>query len=77
MPKKKVVQTEIIEQEYELFQKSAKKKGLTIKQGLREAIQQWISTQIPLEEDPLFKVKPENTGVKTDSTKLDKLLYEG
>jgi hypothetical protein len=27
MPKKKVVQTEIIEQEYELFQKSAKKKG--------------------------------------------------
>jgi hypothetical protein len=77
MSKKKVVQTEITEQEYVLFQKSAKKKGLTIKQGLREAIQQWISTQIPLEEDPLFKVKPENTGVKTDSKKLDKLLYEG
>lgn len=77
MAKGKVVQTELVKQEYEIFQKVVEKRGLTIKQGLREAIQQWVSTQIAVEEDPLFKVKPVKTGVKTNSSKLDKLLYEG
>jgi len=75
--KEKVVQTELVEREYELFRKAVEKKGLTIKQGLREAVQQWVGTQIGVAEDPLFKVKPVKTGVKTDSSKLDKLLYEG
>jgi len=73
----KVVQTELVEREYEIFQKVVEKRGLTIKQGLREAVQQWVSIQIGVAEDPLFKVKPVKTGVKTDSSKLDKLLYEG
>jgi len=77
MTRSKIVQTELVEKEYELFQKVVKKKKLTIKQGLREAIQQWMSTQIPVEDDPLFKIKPVKTGVKTDSSKLDKALYEG
>lgn len=77
MPRGKVVQTELVRQDYELFQKVAEKRGLTIKQGIREAIQQWVRTQIAVAEDPLFKIKPEKTGVKTDSSKLDKLLYEG
>jgi len=77
MKKGKVVQTELVEREYELFQKVAEKRGVTIKQGLREAVQQWVSTQIAVAEDPLFKIKPVKTGVKTDSSKLDKLLYEG
>jgi len=53
------------------------RRGLTIKQGLREAIQQWIATQIPLKEDPLFKVKPVKTGVETDSSNLDRAFYTG
>lgn len=73
----KVVQTELVKREYEIFQKVVKKRMLTIKQGLREAVQQWVSTQIAVAEDPLFKVKPVKTGVKTDSSKLDKPLYEG
>ncbi len=75
MVKGKVVQTELEKREYELFQKIVEKKGTTIKNGLREAVQQWISTQIPVKEDPLFKVKPMKTCVKTDSSQLDKLLY--
>ena len=75
MVKGKVVQTELEKREYELLQKIVEKKGTTIKSGLREAIQQWISTQIPVKEDPLFKLKPVKTGVKTDSSQLDKLLY--
>jgi len=75
MAKKKVVQTELVEQEYELLQRVAEKRGVTIKHGLREAVQQWISTHTPVSEDPLFKIAPVKTGVKTDSSKLDKLLY--
>jgi len=73
--KGKVVQTELEKREYELLQKIVEKKRTTIKSGVREAIQQWISTQIPVKEDPLFKIKPVKTGVKTDSSQLDKLLY--
>ena len=75
MAKKKVAQTELIEQEYELLKRIAEKRGITIKHGLREAVQQWVRTQIPITEDPLFKVKPVRTGVKTDSSKLGRPLY--
>jgi len=77
MAKGKVVQTELVKREYELLQEVVEKRGLTIKQGLREAVQQWVRTQIPVADDPLFKVKPVKTGMKTNSSKLDKLLYEG
>jgi len=77
MVRGKIVQTELLEKEYELFQKVVKKKKLTIKQGLREAIQQWMTTQIAVEDDPLFRIKPVKTGVKTDSSKLDETLYGG
>ena len=75
MVKKKVVQTELVDQEYDLLQRVAAKRGITIKHGLREAVQQWVRTQIPMSEDPLLKVEPIKTGVRTDSSKLDRLLY--
>jgi len=73
--KGKVVQTELAEREYEFLLKASKKRGLTIKQGLREAVQHWVSTQIAITEDPLFSIEPVKTGVKTDSSKLDQALY--
>ena len=75
MTGRKIVQTDLEMWEYEAFRRVVEKRGLTIKQGLREAIQQWIATQIPLEEDPLFKVKPVKTGVETDSSNLDRAFY--
>ncbi len=72
-PKK--VQTELTEDEYQLLVKTAKGKKVTIKEGVREAVRQWIETQIHLSEDPLFKLKPVKTGVKIDSSKLDEELY--
>ena len=77
MAGRKIVQTELEMWEYEAFRRVVEKRGLTIKQGLREAIQQWIATQIPLEEDPLFKVKPVQTGVKTDPSDLDRAPCRG
>ncbi len=77
LAEKKVVQTELEVKEYEALRRVVEKRGLTIKQGLREAIQQWIAMQTSLEEDPLFKVKPVKTGVETDSSNLDRSLYGG
>ncbi len=71
----KNVQTELTENEYRLLAKTAKEKKITIKEGVREAVRQWIETQIPLSEDPLFKLKPVKTGVRTDSSRLDEELY--
>jgi len=75
LAEKKVVQTDLERKEYEILRRVVEKRGLTIKEGLREAIQQWIAAQSSLEEDPLFKVKPVKIGVKTDSSSLDSLLY--
>ena len=75
MAEKKVVQTELEMKEYEALRRVVEKMGLTIKQGLREAVQQWVAMQSSLEEDPLFKVRPVKTGVKTDSSNLDRTLY--
>jgi len=71
----KNVQTELSEEEYRLLAKAAKEKKLTIKEGVREAVRQWIETRIPLSDDPLFGLKPVKTGVRTDSSKLDVELY--
>ncbi len=75
MIRKKVVQTEIEMNEYEALRRVVEKRGLTIKQGLREAIQQWVAMQSSFEEDPIFKVRPVKTGVKTNSSNLDRILY--
>lgn len=72
---RKVVQTELEEKEYRLLKEAVDKQGLSLKRGVREAVLQWVSTQIPVSEDPLFKLKPVKTGVETDSSKLDERLY--
>ena len=62
LAEKKVVQTELEVREYEILRRVLRRGGLTIKQGLREAIQQWIAMQTSLQEDPLFRVRPVKTG---------------
>ena len=76
-PDRKVVQTEVTRQEYELLQKASHERGVSIKEGAREAIKEWTRQQIPLAEDPFFNLKPVDFGVKTDSSKIEKLLYGG
>jgi len=71
----KVVQTEVDASEYGILESIVRKRRMTIKEAVREAIESWIGLQTPLEEDPLFKLKPARTGVKTDSSKLDEALY--
>jgi len=72
---RKVVQTELDEKEYSLLREAVGKRGISLKSGLKEAVQQWVSSQIPVSEDPLFKVRPVKTGVETDASQLDRRLY--
>ena len=72
---RKVVQTDLDDNEYNLLKEVIAKRGLTLKKGLREAVRQWVLAQIPVSEDPLFKLAPVKTGVETDASKLDGLLY--
>jgi hypothetical protein len=71
----KVVQTELDEKEYRLIREVSKKKGLSIKEVLRVAAVSYASDQLTIEEDPIFKVKPRGTGIKTDASRLDEQLY--
>jgi len=72
---KEVIQTELGNEEYQLLKEALKKRGISINEGVREAVHQWLGTQIPIAEDPLFKVKPLETGHETDSGELDNKLY--
>ena len=72
---RKVVQTDLDDNEYNLLKEIVEKRGFTLKEGLREAVRQWVIAQIPVSEDPLFKLAPVKTGVETDASKLDGRLY--
>jgi hypothetical protein len=72
---RRVVQTEVDASEYGLLEKIVKRRKMTIKDAVREAIVSWVGLQTPLNEDALFTVKPVRTGVKTNSSRLDETLY--
>jgi len=73
----KVVQTQVNETVYKALETIVRKRHITIKDAVREAIVSWIGLQTPVAEDPLLRLKPVKTGVKTDASKLDEILYGG
>jgi len=71
--KRKVVRTELEPAEYARFAKLARKKGLTIKEALREAALRWSREESGINpKDPIFHVKA-RVGVKVPRTLLRKL----
>ncbi len=72
----KVVKTELSCWEYRQLREVSEKKKMSLDDAVREAVGDWIRLQTPLEEDPLFKLEPRDTGVVTDTGKLDKNLYD-
>jgi len=73
----KVVQTQVNETVYKALETIVRKRRVTIKDAVREAIVSWIGLQTPVADDPLLRLKPVKTGVKTDASKLDETLYGG
>lgn len=74
--RKKIVQTELDQEDYETLQSLAKKKNMTIKEATREALRSWTASTTDLTEDPLFKLKPVEFKVKVRADEIAAFLYK-
>jgi hypothetical protein len=74
--RKKVVQTELEESDYETLLSVAKSKNMTIKDAAREALRLWAASSSDLTEDPLFNLKPVEFKIKVRSDEIDSFLYK-
>ncbi len=72
----KVVQTELDPTLYEFVLKTAKAKGLTIKEAAREALRAWAAQEGDASSDPLFDPGWGFPGrVRTDASKVNRVVY--
>lgn len=54
--KRKVVRTDFVPDEYSTIEAVARKKGLRVKEALREAVLRWNQVQSPIDPiDPIFQ----------------------
>ena len=73
---KKVIQTEVDTALYEFVVKTAKSKGITIKEATRRALRAWASQEGDLSSDPLFDPNWGFPGrVRRDASKVNEVLY--
>ena len=73
---KKVVQTEIDPVLYEFVVKTAKSKGLTLKEATREALRAWAAQEGDLSWDPIFDPSwGEKAPRGTDASKVNDVVY--
>lgn len=75
MASRKVVQTELGEDEYEVLSIVAKREGLTIKEAARRALLQWSVSGLDLKEDSIFRLKPVKFREKIKASEIDRFLY--
>ncbi|MCD6457608.1 MAG: ribbon-helix-helix protein, CopG family [Thermoproteales archaeon] len=71
----KVVQTLVPEELHRKIVEIAKKEKKSIKEIVREALEEWIIWKSDVEEDTFLSFKPVDFGVETDSSKLEALIY--
>ncbi|RLI43254.1 hypothetical protein DRO59_01665 [Candidatus Bathyarchaeota archaeon] len=73
----KVVQTFLEEEEYRAFKEALEKKGLSIREGLRLAVEKLLESEFKIDpEDPFFTHKPAGrSGLSDLSRRHDKYLY--
>ncbi len=72
---KKVVQTELGQEEYEVLSAVAKREGLTIKEAARRALLEWSVLGLDLKEDSIFQLKPVKFREKIKTSEIDRFLY--
>ncbi|MFP3984470.1 MAG: hypothetical protein ACLFU9_00405 [Candidatus Bathyarchaeia archaeon] len=73
----KVVQTLLEEEKYRALKEAFEKKGLTIREGLKLAVEKLLELEFKIDpEDPFFTQKPlGRSGLSDLSEKHDKYLY--
>ncbi len=75
---KKVVQTELEVASYNILKEAVKKKGMSIKEGVRQAIKDWTLRESDMNDDPFFDTSNIIEGRKiTDAARVDETLYRG
>lgn len=75
---KKVVQTELEAESYNILKDVVKKKGISIKEGVRQAIKDWTLRESNLNIDPFFDTSNVIKGrMVTDAAGIDQTLYGG
>ncbi len=73
---KKVVQTEVDIALYDFVLKTAKSKGLTLKEAAQEALRTWAAQEGDLSWDPLFDPEWGGKATKgTDASKVNEVVY--
>ena len=81
---RKVAQTELDPGEYQTLVKTAEKKGMTIKEALRQAVLMWVQEESGIDpNDPIFdialgrrKAPDWGKGTENASKEIDETLYK-
>lgn len=73
----KVVQTVVSEKLHRKIVEIAKKEKKSIKEVVREALEEWVIWKSDIEEDVFLSSEPVDFGVETDSSKIETLIYRG
>ncbi|MBS7269525.1 MAG: hypothetical protein KIH10_11905 [Candidatus Freyarchaeota archaeon] len=71
----KIVQTSLSNEEYEAFRKVLKRRGMNIKEGVREAIRFWLVENADFSDDPFVKLEPVDFKLDVECAEHDKVLY--
>ena len=71
----KVVQTTVSEELHKRLLEIAKREGKSLKDVLREALEEWIIWRYGLEGDSFINSEPLDFGVDTDSSNVDEYIY--
>jgi hypothetical protein len=75
---RKVVQTELEAESYNILKEVVRKKGMSIKDGVRQAVKDWTLRESDMNDDPFFDTSNVIKGKKvTDAAKIDQTLYGG
>ncbi len=72
---RKVVQTELGEDEYKALSPAARREGLTIKEAVRRALLEWSVSSLDLREDSIFRLRPVKFREKIKASEIDRFLY--
>jgi len=71
----KVIQTTVSEELHKKIVEIAKRENKSIKEIVREALEQWVIWKSGMEDDAFLSSEPVDFGVETDSSRLEDLIY--
>ena len=68
----RAVKVKVTDQEHRQLTEMARRNNISPSEAVHEAVKDWIGTQSKFQNDPLFMIKPVDSGIETDSSRLDR-----